>query len=784
MTRTRCNPGEHTRLRVTVRGAVQGVGFRPWVYRLATELGLAGTVRNTGCGACIEVEGSRSLLETFLIRLDLEKPPHSFFQSLETSWLDPVGFETFVILPSTEGPLSAIILPDIATCPECLAEIMDPANRRHGYPFTNCTHCGPRFSIVEALPYDRANTTMRRFQMCSACQAEYEDPANRRFHAQPNACPRCGPWLELWDPQGTVLAAREAALIRSSTALREGQIVALKGLGGFQLLADAGNEQAVTSLRERKLREEKPFALMFPSVEQVREVCEVTELETRLLRSPEAPIVILRKRRDASAQLKIAASIAPGNPHFGAMLPYTPLHHLLLRDFGGPVVATSGNVSDEPICIDEREALERLGSMADRFLVHNRPIVRHVDDSIVRVMAGRELVMRRARGYAPLPIPLQEGRPAPGVLAVGAHLKNAVALARESQVFITQHMGDLATARAEDAFVTATGDLPRLYPGSIEFIAADAHPDYASTRWAVGRCRGPAAPKLVSVQHHLAHVLSCMAENELEPPVLGIAWDGTGLGTDGTIWGGEFLLITETKWTRVAHLRPFSLPGGEMAIREPRRSALGLLYEHLGKRAIRMRELPSLAFSRAEQTVLGRMLERRVNCPRTSSMGRLFDAVAALLCGRRTSSFEGQAAMELEWAAERAHSSKNVSQTDFLACRFDLHRTDTPDGTVYLADWAPVLEYLLRSGSQDETPDLLAARFHQAVVDLAVQVADAIGETQVVLSGGCFQNGILLKEVPGALARHGFKPYWHQRVPTNDGGICLGQVVAAVRGVV
>jgi hydrogenase maturation protein HypF len=471
--------GSSNRLKITVRGAVQGVGFRPFVYRLAIGAGLAGWVNNSPQGVFIEIEGPRPTLEVFLLRLEADKPPRSSIQSLEASWLDPVGYAGFSIRESeTGGARTALVLPDIATCPDCLAEIFDPHNRRFGYPFTNCTNCGPRFSIIESLPYDRVNTSMKRFVMCPQCQAEYDDPLDRRFHAQPNACPACGPQLDLWDRCGKSLLSQNGAYNRSHQALsaaaeaiRQGQIVAVKGLGGFHLVVAAHNDEAVRRLRELKRREEKPFALMFPSLPAIKAVCEVSPLEERLLRSPEAPIVLLRVHvsRFTFHAPPLSPSLAPGNPNLGVMLPYTPLHHLLLSALGFPVVATSGNLHDEPICTDEHEALERLGGIADLFLVHSRPIVRHVDDSIARVMMGRELVLRRARGYAPLPIQLpsaigdRQSAIGNAILAVGAHLKNTVALSIGPQVFLSQHIGDLETDQSFEAFRRVIADFQSLY---------------------------------------------------------------------------------------------------------------------------------------------------------------------------------------------------------------------------------------------------------------------------------------------------------------------------------
>jgi hydrogenase maturation protein HypF len=809
------NHSSPARLRIVVRGAVQGVGFRPFVFRLATELELTGWVNNSPLGVFIEVEGARPALEQFLLRLEHEKPPRSSIQSLEPSWLDAAGFAGFEIRTSeTAGARLVLVLPDIATCPDCLAEILEPANRRLGYAFTNCTNCGPRFSIIEGLPYDRANTSMKGFAMCDECRAEYENPRDRRFHAQPNACPKCGPRLEFWDRTGAPvsgparpatesrLAGSEpgAPLRAAATAIREGEIVAVKGLGGFHLMCAAHDEAAVRRLRERKQREEKPFAVMFPSLESIRAVCEVSALEERLLCSPEAPIVLLcRVQGTADGQSAIAKGVAPNNPFLGALLPANPLHHLLLRELGFAVIATSGNLSDEPICIDEREAVARLGGIADFFLVHNRPIVRHEDDSIVRVMAGREQVMRRARGYAPLPVPLagadvrrltSTGPPAAeftgeklepphvgsykSVLAVGAHLKSAVALAVGEQVFLSQHIGDLENEPSLNAFRRVAADLQRLYEVQPECVACDEHPDYLSTKFAEQSGR-----PLVRVQHHVAHVLACMAENELEPPVLGVSWDGTGFGLDGTIWGGEFFEITaggsaaatggDWRWRRAAHLRPFPLPGGEAAVKEPRRAAQGLLFAAFGEAAFECRELPTLqAFSPVELGALKQMLVRGLNSPRTSSMGRLFDAVASLTGLRQVTRFEGQSAMALEFAAEQTEEIYDL--------RFANHER------ALQLDWLPMIEALLTDVVDGVAVGVIAAKFHNTLAAAVIECARRTGLERVVLSGGCFQNRRLLEQTVARLTSEGFRPYWHQRVPPNDGGIALGQAVAAVRG--
>jgi hydrogenase maturation protein HypF len=744
-----------SRFRVEIYGTVQGVGFRPFVFRLAQDLGVKGWVMNSAAGVFLEAEAPGTVLREFLRRLEAEKPPMSHIQCLETTCLDPVGFESFSIRESSGGEKKALVLPDIATCPECLREIFDPVNRRYQYPFTNCTNCGPRFTIIEALPYDRLRTTMKHFTMCGECSREYSDPGDRRFHAQPNACPVCGPQLELWDAEGQSLARKHDALLGAAAAVRAGQIVAVKGLGGFHLLADARNEEAVQRLRTRKRRVEKPFALMFPSAEAVLRYCETTEIERRLLRAPESPIVLLRRSRQDDG---LALSIAPRNPYLGVLLPYTPLHHLLLHELGFPVVATSGNLSEEPICTEEHEAVRRLHGIADAYLVHNRRILRHVDDSVAREMAGRELVVRRARGFAPLPVHVDHSLPS--ILATGAQQKNTISASVRSQVFLSQHIGDLESETSYEAFRSVITAFETLYEWKPAAIACDMHPDYLSTQYA----RASSLPQ-IAVQHHYAHILSCMAENQLRPPVLGIAWDGTGFGTDGTVWGGEILHLTGTTFRRVAHLRPFLLPGGEKAVHEPRRCALALLYEVFGEDAFRCGRLPADIFSSEELRVLGAMLAAKIHSPLTTSAGRLFDGFASLLNVRHFAQFEGQAAMELEFALSRSPSED--------AWPFEISDSDD----MLILDWGPAV----REALADRTVPLevASARFHNMLVAMGVETAKRIGEKRVVLSGGCFQNKYLTERFIGRLQAAGFQPYWHQRVPPNDGGIALGQVMAA-----
>jgi hydrogenase maturation protein HypF len=770
------------RLSVSIQGMVQGVGFRPFIYRLAKELGLGGWVNNSAQGVLLEAEGSQEQLEIFLQRIQQDKPPHASIQSMTSSLLEPVGYSTFEIRPSTGGQKTTLVLPDRAICSDCLREILDPTDRRYHYPFTNCIHCGPRFSILEALPYDRAHTTMKNFRMCNQCQTEYEYPLDRRFHAQPNACPECGPQLALWEADGSVQATGHEALLTTANALRQGSIVAIKGLGGFHLMVDARNREAVLRLRQRKQRKEKPFALIYPSFEMVQAQAEVSDVEEKLLRSPEAPIVLLRRRVRQAWSPSLAVSgkrsrqgqptrgpisvepveeVAPGNPYLGIMLPYTPLHYLLMAELGFPVVATSGNLAHEPICTDEYEALQRLGSIADLFLVHNRPIARPVDDSIVRVVVDRALMLRRARGYAPLPVEYQASLPP--LLAVGAHLKNTIAISVDSHIFVSQHIGDLETVQARETFRKTIASFQQLYDLQPKAIVCDAHPDYPSTHYAQ-----QSGLPVVSVQHHYAHILSCMAENNLTGPVVGIAWDGNGYGLDGTIWGGEYL--SPPYGERSAHLRTFRLPGGAQAIREPRRAAMGLLYELFGDDVFTMKDLaPIQAFSDRELKIVSKMLTNHLNAPRTSSVGRLFDAVSSLVGLRQQASFEGQAAMDLEFALEGVETDEHYE--------FEMIEREKP----FVIDWALIVQGVLEDLGHKVPVGKISAKFHNTLVETIIAVAKRLGETQVVLTGGCFQNKYLTERAVYRLHQESLKPYWHQQIPPNDGGIALGQVLAAAQ---
>ncbi len=765
------------RLCLTIHGAVQGVGFRPFIYRLATRLDLKGWVNNSAQGVELEVEGHAQLLDSFLAHLKSNPPPRAVIETIAYTFHDSVGYSSFEIRTSSEGAKKTLILPDIATCADCLRELFDPCDRRYRYPFTNCTHCGPRYSIIQALPYDRQNTTMRHFKMCPDCQSEYTNPLSRRFHAQPNACPTCGPQVKLWDQDGEV-RREDDPIALSAEAIRQGKVLAVKGLGGFHLMVDARNSVAVERLRERKHRPDQPFALMYPSLEQVRQDCEMSDVEEELLRSHTAPIVLLKRKRTNSARIdlknNIVDAVAPGSPHLGIMLPYTPLHHLLMADLQFPIVATSGNPSGTPICCDEDQALQHLKGLADLYLVHNRPIQHPTDDSIIQVINNQPQIRRRARGYAPLPITPSLHPPTqpstlklPTILAVGAHLKNTIALSLDDLIFLSPHLGDLGTLLSLERFDQTIRDFLQLYDGQPDIIACDAHPDYASTQAAQALAQAWQVP-VISVQHHYAHVLACMAEHHLEAPALGIAWDGSGYGLDGTLWGGEFLQITPEGFERVGYLRPFQLPGGEKAIQEPRRTALGVLYSVLGK-AIEQEQLASIqAFSPQSLKLLYKMLNRQVNTPMTSSVGRLFDAIASLTNKVQISSYEGQAAIALESVLAGFETEEHYPFQ--ISSVFPL-----------IVDWVPMLTAILEEIAIGSEVGFISSKFHNTLVEIIINVSHRVGEPRVVLTGGCFQNRYLSERTIGRLRAENFQPYWHQQIPSYDGCIALGQVMAIQR---
>jgi hydrogenase maturation protein HypF len=756
--------GGAERLRLEVHGAVQGVGFRPHVYRLARELELAGWVLNGTGGVVIEVEGPARSLAAFGRRLLDETPPAAVVHSAIASRLPAVGEHDFRIVSSSAAETkSAVVLPDLATCPDCLREVLDPADRRHRYPFTNCTNCGPRFSILHDLPYDRERTTMRGFRMCDACRTEYEDPLDRRFHAQPVACPDCGPQLALTDADGRVVAARDEALVAAAGELGAGRIVALKGLGGYQLLVDARDSRAVAELRARKRRPAKPLAVLVADLVAARRIAEISPEEEALLVSPRAPIVLLAERSDSP----LARGVAPGTPNVGLLLPTTPLHHLLARETGFPLVCTSGNLSDEPIAIGDEEARIRLGRIADLFLAHDRPVARHVDDGVAWIADGAPQPLRRARGEAPLPVLLAEDGPT--LVAVGAHQKDVAALALGRQVFLSQHLGDMETPEAHAAFERVVLDFLRLYEAVPAAIAHDLHPDYPTTRWAIEAARAeggllaraghpPAELALVAVQHHHAHFAAALAEHGHTGPALGITWDGTGFGPDGTVWGGEWLLGDATGFARVARLRPFRLPGGEAAVRAPWRVALALL-DQLDADVDAETLLPRLAsLSAGEQRILRRMIAAGLRSPWTSSAGRLFDGVAAIAGIADEVSYEGEAAMRLEHVADAEPSDPYPHVFTAVDEPPALAPAQRPHGRLLELDWRPLLRAVVADRARGISAPTIAARFHATLADGAVEIARRVGADAVALTGGCFQNRRLTREICARLRADGRRP--------------------------
>ena len=780
------------RMRVEVEGTVQGVGFRPFVYRLAQELELGGWVHNTMDGVVIEVEGGSQAVEMFLRRLRIEAPAAAYVESVKQHRVSALEETGFTICSSAESGRRALVIPpDLRICNECLRELSDPSDRRFRYPFLTCTQCGPRYSLLRQMPYERPHTTMNGFELCPTCRTEYDTKDDRRFHAEPIACPVCGPHVRLWDKEGCETVRGEEALRQVEDLLLAGSIVAVKGLGGFQFWVDAGSDEAVRRLRARKQRPDKPFAVLFPSLNAVRESCLLSSEEEALLSSPQAPIVLLRQRRAIS----LAEAVAPGNPYLGVMLPTTPLHHLLMQDLQRPMVATSGNRSDEPIVTDEREAPVRLRGIADAFLVHDRPIARPVDDSVVRVVPhgcdpraadsgdkskANVLILRRARGYAPQAIRLKGGmaersRREP-LLAVGGHLKNTVALLCENRVWLSQHLGDLSTLEADRAFRQAVEDLQRLLHVTPRLIACDLHPDYRSTHFAHELAAALSVP-LIPVQHHHAHVASCMAEHGLDGEVLGIAWDGAGYGGASQVWGGEFLVAGYERFKRFAHLRPFRLPGGEAAMREPRRSAAAVLWEMIGEDMLTC-EMPPWKEASHERERIAALLRSGMASPWTTSMGRLFDAVASLTGLCHLTSFEGQAAMTVEFAAVRAQSRGENVEPGYP---MDLLDSDG-HGESRIFDWQPTVSAILEDLGKGVGSEQIAMRFHVGLAAGMVCVAQAAGLPRVVLSGGCFQNGLLLSLARQRLEEAGFAVYSHSLVPPNDGGLSLGQAVVAACG--
>jgi len=770
--------GGTVRTAVRVEGVVQGVGFRPFVYSLATSLGLGGLVGNDADGVFAEVEGDPAVVEEFLAALASDAPPLARIERVTTSAMRPAGTTAFAIAPSQPGTQRrTLVSADTATCADCLAELADPGDRRFGYPFINCTNCGPRFTIVRDVPYDRPRTTMAPFTMCELCAAEYHDPADRRFHAQPTCCPACGPTLSLLGPLGIAEPRQPVAsgdpLAAAAALLREGKVLAVKGLGGYHLAVDAAGEAAAAELRERKHREDKPFALMVADVAAARRLCEVDEAAAGLLASSRRPIVLLPRLPESG----LAEAVAPGNRQLGLMLPYTPLHHLLIAAVAGPMVLTSGNVSDEPIVYRDGEVAERLGGIADAVLTHDRAIEIRTDDSVVRAFRGREAVIRRSRGYVPEPLDLGTGFARP-VLACGAELKSTFCLGRGDHAFVSHHIGDLENAETLRSFAEGIAHFRRLFDITPEVVAHDLHPEYLSTKYAAQLADGEVAGaadlagvELVGVQHHHAHIASCLADNRASGPVIGVAFDGTGYGADGTIWGGEFLIADLAGFERAGHLAPVPMPGGAAAIRQPWRMAAAYL-----DAACADGQLDGLDVAGRNRRLwpgVLQMARRGVNSPLTSSAGRLFDAAAAILGVRDTINYEGQAAIELEQLADPAERGSYragiTGPEPLVVAGRDLIRA--------------VVEDLAAGGA----PGVVAARFHNGVAgliaDCCLLLRERRGLNTVALSGGVFQNLLLLQATIARLERHGFEVMVHSRIPCNDGGISLGQaVVAAARG--
>jgi hydrogenase maturation protein HypF len=755
-----------------VEGIVQGVGFRPFVHGLATRLGLGGLVGNDADGVFAEVEGPPTAVTEFLRALERDAPPLASIERITAAPMALAGTAHFEIVASDPGGRRrTLIAPDTATCADCLRELTDPADRRFRYPFINCTNCGPRFTIIRDVPYDRPLTTMAGFPMCDRCAAEYHDPANRRFHAQPVCCPVCGPRLSLLDAAGKPLP--DPALDIAAGLLREGAVVAVKGIGGYHLAANAGCETAVAALRARKHREDKPFAIMTADLAAARRLCQVNDAEADLLTSQARPILLLARRPGA----KVAMAAAPGNRHLGIMLPYSPLHHLLLAAVSAPLVLTSGNASDEPIAYRDEDALERLGGIADAFLTHDRPIHIRTDDSVARAVAGRPLLIRRSRGYVPEPMTVRSssfrGFPRP-VLACGAELKNTFCLGKDRHAFLSQHIGDLENAETLRSFTEGIDHFSRLFDIVPQVVAYDLHPEYLSTKYALDLD----GVDLIGVQHHHAHIASCLADNDADGPVIGVAFDGTGYGTDATIWGGEFLIADLTGFTRAGHLAAVPMPGGIAAVRQPWRMAAayldgpGLDVPGLDVSGLDVSGLDVARRNADRWDAIVSMARRKVNAPLTSSAGRLFDAVAAILGVRDEISYEGQAAIELEQLADADETGA--------------YRAGIQSGDPFHASGAALIGAAVADLQAGVPREMIAARFHHGlaalIVDGCVLARELHGLSTVALSGGVFQNRLLLARTVTCLAARGFTVLTHSRVPCNDGGISLGQaVVAAAR---
>lgn len=751
------------RFNLRITGIVQGVGFRPFIYKLAGDHGLTGWVLNDSQGVELEIQGEEESCKTFLESITAKKPEISVIEELIDKEV-PVstGEENFIIKPSRKSASEFVLIsPDLATCPDCTSELMDPDDRRFRYPFINCTNCGPRFTIIQDIPYDREKTTMSEFPMCPDCSSEYSDPGDRRFHAQPNACPACGPELTLLDNDGTEFDTESDLIKITVDLLRKGKIVAIKGLGGYHLACDAMNPEAVSELRSRKYREDKPFALMFPGIESIRDQCFVSEEEQRLLTNEIKPIMLLKKKSGCS----IPEQVAPGQNYLGAMLPYTPIHLLLLNDFNGPLVMTSGNISDEPISYKDPEAEDRLSKIADYFLVHNREIYIRNDDSVVREFKGAPYLIRRARGYVPFPVLLPLDSEIP-VLATGGMLKNTFCLTRDKYAFVSHHIGDLDNLETLRSFSEGIEHFKKLFSIHPEVVVYDKHPGYLSTRWALES----GIKNSFGVQHHYAHVLSCLADNRFSGgKVIGVCCDGTGYGDDGSIWGCEFLVTDYTGYNRAGHLLPFNLPGGDSAILNPYKTGISLLKEA----GFKNNEINNLIFKdlAEELEIIENMLSEEINTVKTSSLGRLFDGVSSILGIRERINYEAQAAIELEMLADL--STEKIYPYEIKE-----------NNGIFKIDFRDMIKQIVSDRTSERPASEVAGKFHNTVIDFLFstiqKISEKTGLKTVALTGGVFQNIIILNQLYNRLTGAGYSVLIHRNVPANDGGLSLGQAVFGI----
>ncbi len=746
---------------ISVNGIVQGVGFRPFAYQLACKYFLMGNIANTSDGVSIHVEGEEDAVDNFLKGLISNPPPLAKIDEV-LSFPDEVkGYNDFLISKSTGSEKkTTLISPDVSICDDCLRELYDPDNRRYRYPFINCTNCGPRYTIIDEIPYDRPNTSMKKFRMCEKCRTEYDDPSNRRFHAQPNACDACGPHVRLYDNKRNMIHTDDPVM-ESVSLLKQGCIVAIKGLGGFHLAVDAEDSKAVITLRKRKLREEKPFAVMSPGLEQISEYAFLNSEEESFLKSKERPIILLKKK----GQGKLSEWVSPRNKYYGVMLPYTPLHYLILKNNFRALVMTSGNVSEEPISIENEDAFHRLSNIADYFLIHDRDIYLRSDDSIINPQSGKINMIRRSRGYVPVPVLLKDNNT--GVLGCGAELKNTICITKKNKAFLSQHIGDLESRATFDFFKKTVNHMKRILDIEPEIVGYDLHPDYMSTRFALEQEN----VHLVSVQHHHAHIASCMAENGIDGDVIGLSFDGTGYGPDGSIWGGEILIADFNRYKRISTISPVAMPGSASAIKEPWKMGVSYLFKAFGKDLLEL-DIPLIKkIPESDINIIIEMVAKKINSPLTTSLGRLFDGVSAI-CGIRTHVYnEGQAAMELEMAA----GGGNIKSCYNSAWE--------RDNGIYLVNPATLVREIVNDILDCTKVEVISEKFHRTLINIYSELCRVIaldtGLDRVVLSGGVFQNIIFTKGLVSALEDKSLKVYTHRLVPSNDGGISLGQAVIA-----